>query len=211
MKKTLILLIASLMCVSVYAQRRETPDRKFVFMSSVGYATGLGEIHLLNEIGEELKTVQNRNFDITIDQQLGYQFNPYFQMSLGAGFEFWKHTAFIPVYLNFTVNFTDTKFEPIFYLNAGYAFKWYVSSVPEKMDRVVHGTSTGPMGESGLGLRINLTDRVSLVLAACYKVLYSDIRYTIPTPDGQDFSAFSTNAVQKNLYHYAGIRLGIQY
>lgn len=211
MKKTLILLIASLLCVSVYAQRRETPDRKFIYMTSFGYATGLGEIHLMNKTGEELKTVQNRSFDITVDQQLGYQFNPYFQISLGAGFDFWKQTAFIPIYLNFTVNFTDTKFEPIFYLNAGYAFKWYVSSVPDKMDRVVHGTSTGPMGESGLGLRINLNDRVSLVLAACYKVMYSDIRYTIPTPDGQDFSAFSTNAVQKALYHFAGVRLGVQY
>jgi hypothetical protein len=211
MKKTLILLIASLLCVSVYAQRRSTPDRKFIYMTSFGYATGLGEIHLMNKTGEELKTVQNRSFDISVDQQLGYQFNPYFQMSLGAGFDFWKQTAFIPIYLNFTVNFTDTKFEPIFYLNAGYAFKWYVSSVPDKMDRVVHGTSTGPMGETGIGLRINLTDRVSLVLAACYKNQYTDIRYTIPTPDEQDFSAFSTNAVQKALYHFAGVRLGVQY
>ena len=211
MKRTLIILIAVLFCISSYAQRRPTPDRKFIYMTSVGYATGLGQIHLLNNDGNELKTVQNRNFDITIDQQLGYQFNPYFQMSLGAGFEFWKHTAFIPVYLNFTVNFTDTKFEPLFYLNAGYAFKWYVSSVPEKMDRVVHGTKTGPMGESGIGLRINLNERVSLVLAACYKVQYTDIRYTISEPNGQDFSAYSTNARQNAFYHFAGIRLGVQY
>ena len=205
MKKVLVFLIAVLFCVSSYAQRRESPNGKFIYMTSVGYATGLGQIEL------ETKTVQNRNFDISLDQQLGYQFNPYFQMSLGAGFDFWRHTAFIPIYLNLTVNFTDTKIEPLFYLNAGYAFKWYVSSVPEKMDRVVHGTKTGPMGETGIGMRINLNDKLSLVLAACYKVQYTDIRYTVLHPGEQDFSAYSTNARKDVLYHFAGVRLGLQY
>jgi hypothetical protein len=205
MKKVLVFLIAVLFCVSSYAQRRESPNGKFIYMTSVGYATGLGQIEL------ETKTVQNRNFDISMDQQLGYQFNPYFQMSLGAGFDFWRHTAFIPIYLNLTVNFTDTKIEPLFYLNAGYAFKWYVSSVPEKMDRVVHGTKTGPMGETGIGMRINLNDKLSLVLAACYKVQYTDIRYTVLHPGEQDFSAYSTNARKDVLYHFAGVRLGLQY
>lgn len=205
MKKILILLVATLLCTSVYAQRRPTPDRKFIYMTSLGYATGLGQIELEN------KTVQNKNFDISVNQLLGYQFNPYFQMGLGAGFDFWRHTAFIPIYLNFTVNFTDTKIEPLFYLNAGYSFKWYVSSIPEKMDRVVHGTKTGPMGEAGIGMRINLNEKLSIVIAACYKNQYSDIRYTILDPNEQDFSAYSTNARKNVLYHYAGVRLGIQY
>jgi hypothetical protein len=212
MKKTLIILLALLFCLSGYAQnRRKTPERKFIYMTSVGYATGLGEISLPNENGDELKTVQNKTFNISVNQLLGYQFNPYFQMGIGAGFDFWHYTAFIPVYLNLTVNFTDTKIEPMFYLNAGYSFKWYVSSVPEKMDRVVHGTKSGPTGESGIGMRINLNEKLSLVLAACYKVQYTDIRYTIPHPDEQDFSAYSTNAVKNALYHFAGVRLGIQF
>lgn len=205
MKKALILLLATLFCLSSQAQRRETPDRKFIYMTSVGYATGLGQIELEN------KTVQNRNFNISVNQLLGYQFNSYFQMGIGAGFDFWRHTAFIPVYLNFTVNFTDTKIEPLFYLNAGYSFKWYVSSIPEKMDRVVHGTKTGPMGESGIGMRINLNERLSIVLAACYKLQYTDIRYTILQPDEQDFSAYSTNARKDAFYHFAGVRLGFQF
>ena len=211
MKKILIILIVALFCLSGYAQRRESPDSKFIYMTSVGYATGLREITLPNDQGEELETVQNRTFDISVNQLLGYQFNPYFQMGLGAGFDFWRYTAFIPIYLNFTVNFTDTKFEPVFYLNAGYSFKWYVSSVPEKADRVVHGTKTGPMGESGIGLRININNKMSLLLAACYKVQYSDVRYTILRPNEQDFSAYSTNARKDALYHFAGIRLGFQY
>lgn len=205
MKKTLILLVAALLCTSVYAQRRKTPDRKFIYMTSLGYATGVGQIEMEN------KTVQNKNFDISVNQLLGYQFNPYFQMGLGAGFDFWWHTAFIPIYLNLTVNFTDTKIEPMFYMNMGYSFKWYVSSIPEKMDRVVHGTKSGPMGEAGIGLRINLNEKLSMVIAACYKNQYTDIRYTILQPGEQDFSAYSTNSQKNVLYHFAGVRLGIQY
>lgn len=206
MKKIIILLIAALFCFSSHAQnRRPSPQRKFIYMTSIGYATGLGQIVL------EQQTVQNRNFDISVNQLLGYQFNPYFQMGLGAGFDFWRHTAFIPVYLNLTVNFTDTKFVPVFYANVGYSFKWYVSSVPEKMTHVVHGTSTGPMGEAGIGMRINLNEKLSIMLAACYKNQYTDIRYTILQPGDQDFSAYSTNARKNVLYHFAGIRLGFQY
>lgn len=206
MKKTLIFLTAMLLCITIHAQnRRPTPERKFIYMTSVGYATGVGQIAL------EQQTVQNRNFDISVNQLLGYQFNPYFQLGLGAGFDFWKHTAFIPIYLNITVNFTKTKFVPVFYANMGYSFKWYVSSVPEKMDHVVHGTKTGPMGEAGIGMRINLNEKISLLLAACYKNQYTDIRYTILQPDEPDFSAYSTNKQKNVLYHFAGIRLGIQY
>lgn len=206
MKKTLIIAICVLFCFNGFTQnRRPTPQKKFIYMTSVGYATGLGQIVL------EQQTVQNRNFDFSINQLLGYQFNPYFQMGLGAGFDFWRHTAFIPIYLNFTVNFTDTKFVPVFYANMGYSFKWYVSSVPDKMTHVVHGTSTGPMGEGGLGLRINLNEKLSLLLAACYKVQYTDIRYTILQPGDQDFSAYSTNSRKDVFYHFAGVRLGIQY
>lgn len=206
MKRTLILTIAALLCLNAFSQnRRPTPERKFIYMTSVGYATGLGQIVL------EQQTVQNRNFAVSVNQLLGYQFNPYFHMGLGAGFDIWRHTAFIPLYLNLTVNFTNTKFVPVFYTNLGYSFKWYVSSVPEKMTHVVHGTTSGPMGEAGLGLRINLNERLSILLAACYKAQYTDIRYTILKPGEQDFSAYSTNTSKNVLYHFAGVRLGIQY
>lgn len=201
-----------LLCTTIYAQhRRPTPQKKFIYMTSLGYATGFGKIILPNETGEELMTVQNRNFDISVNQLLGYQFNPYLQLGLGAGFDFWKHTAFIPIYLNITVNFTNTRFVPLFYTNLGYSFKWYVSSVPEKMNHVVHGTKTGPMGEAGLGMRINLNEKLSILIAACYKTQYSEIRYTILQPNEPDFSAYSTNTLKNVFYHFAGVRLGLQY
>lgn len=205
-KATLIAITAVLLISTAHAQnRRHAPERKFVYMTSIGYATGLGQIELEN------KTVANKTFDVSVNQLLGYQFNPYFQIGLGFGFDFWRHTAFIPAYLNVTVNFIDRKITPLFYLNAGYGFKWYMSSTPEVMDRVIHGTSTGPMGEAGLGMKIRINDYVSMVIAGCYKNQYSDIRYTILKPNEPDQSAYSTNLVKKALYHFAGVRVGVQF
>lgn len=207
MKRNIILLI--IICISVnlaFSQnRRPTPERKFIYMTSVGYASGVGNIELENKI------VANKTFNISVNQLLGYQFNPYFQLGLGFGFDFWRHTAFIPLYLNLTVNFTDTKIQPLFYANMGYSFKWYISSVPETMDRVVHGTKSGPMGEAGLGMRININEKISMIIAACYKNQYSDIRYSIVNPNEQDYSAYTTNARKNALYHFAGVRLGVQF
>ena len=192
MKKTIIILLSALLVTTAgQAQHRHpTPERKFIYMTSVGYATGVGQIKL------EQQTVKNINFDISVNQLLGYQFNPYFQMGLGAGFDFWKHTAFIPIYWNFTVNFTNTKVDA------------------SNGRHVIHGTKTGPMCDTGIGLRINLNEKLSLLLAVCYKNQHSKI-YTVPDSDEQDKSAsYSTNSnkdVPYHLYHFVGVRLGIQY
>lgn len=213
MKRIITTLITILLIItSTQAQRAYNhQEKKFVYMTSIGYANGLGKIELLDDDGEVLKTVYNKNPNFQVNQLLAYQFNNYFYMGIGAGLDFWKHTAFVPVYLNLSVNFIDKKISPMMYLNMGYGFKWYVHSKPETMNRVVHGTSTGPMGEGGLGIRLKFNSKVSLVIAGCYKAQFSDIRYTIPKAGEQDFSAYSTNAVQKHLYHFAGVRVGILY
>lgn len=213
MKKTLIILAAILLCTTAYSQhRRHTPERKFIYMTSVGYATGLGKIQLIDTASnQEFKTIQNKNFDISVNQLLGFQFNPYFQLGLGAGFDFWNHTAFIPLYLNVTVNFTKTKIVPLFYANMGYSFKWYISAVPENKDKVIHGAERGPMGEAGLGLQIKINEKVSLVFAACYKAQYSNILFSIEEPGNFNFSSYATNRSQKHLYQFAGVRLGVLY
>ena len=55
MKKTLLILAAVLICLAGYTQnRRPTPEKKFIYMTSIGYATGLGHIELEN------KTVRTR-------------------------------------------------------------------------------------------------------------------------------------------------------
>lgn len=182
-----------------------TQERKFVYMTSLGYSFGVGEIELEN------KTVPNKNPSIQVNQLLGYQFCDNFYMGLGVGMDFWRHTAFVPVYWNFSVNMLKRNVSPMLYLNAGYSFKWYISSQPEAMTRVIHGTKTGPMVETGLGIRIKFNKKVSLNIAASYKFQHSAIRYSVIENGEPDFSLYSTNRIKNVFYHFAGIRLGIMY
>ena len=65
MKKTLLILTAILLCTTMQAQRRSSPsDRKFIYMTSIGYATGAGQLTM------EQQTVKNRNFDISVNPLL---------------------------------------------------------------------------------------------------------------------------------------------
>lgn len=207
MKKGLFFLFGIILtCTFVNAQTGMIrQEHKFVYMTSLGYANGFGNIVLEN------KTVVNKNPNFQLNQLLAYQFNDYFYMGIGASVDVWHYTAFVPVYLNFSVNMTSKDIAPMAYLNVGYGFKWYISSKPETMTRVIHGATTGPMGEGGLGIRIRFNDKLSLVVAGCYKAQLSSIRYTIVKDGEQDFSAYSTNSIKRVLYNFAGVRVGLMY
>jgi hypothetical protein len=227
MKKIAILLLTGLLLASVpaaQAQRNKIQQKsKFIFMSSLSYAGGVGDIRLASydchdlilppELEDEdlLKTVRNKNFNIQVHQLFAYQFNNFFYMGIGTGIDFWNRTAFVPLYLNFSVNMMQTKVAPMAFINLGWGFKWYISSRPDIVNRVIHGSNWGPMGEGGIGIRIQLTDKLALALAGTYKVQYSKIRYTIPEENGTDYSADFANSIQPAIYHFAGFKLGFIY
>lgn len=226
MKHTALLLLLGFLLAAApnaQAQRNKVQQqRRFTFMTSLGYGGGVGEFRLAAydchdlllppklEDDDVLKTVRNKNFNIQIGQLIAYQFNNFFYMGVGAGIDFWSRTAFVPLYLNFSVNMMQSKVAPMAFINLGWGFKWYISSEPDK-DHVIHGSNWGPMGEGGIGININLTDKVSLILAGTYKVQYSKIRYTIPVEGETDYSALFTNSIQPALYHFAGFKVGVKY
>lgn len=90
MKRTLIILLTlALFSGSVFAQNprnRQLQEHKFVFMTSLGYSGGVGDIALADydchdlvmppALAEDqiLKTVKNNNFNIQVNQLLAYQF-----------------------------------------------------------------------------------------------------------------------------------------
>lgn len=227
MKHFAILLLTGLLLASApaaQAQRNKIQQQsKFIFMSSLSYAGGVGDIRLASydchdlilppklEDEDLLKTVRNKNFNIQVHQLFAYQFNNFFYMGIGTGIDFWNRTAFVPLYLNFSVNMMQTKVAPMAFINLGWGFKWYISSRPDIVNRVIHGSNWGPMGEGGLGIRIQLTDKVGLMLAGTYKVQYSKIRYTIPVENETDYSADFANSIQPAIYHFAGFKVGIIY
>ena len=227
MKHFAILLLTGLLLASApaaQAQRNKIQQQsKFIFMSSLSYAGGVGDIRLASydchdlilppklEDEDLLKTVRNKNFNIQVHHLFAYQFNNFFYMGIGTGIDFWNRTAFVPLYLNFSVNMMQTKVAPMAFINLGWGFKWYISSRPDIVNRVIHGSNWGPMGEGGLGIRIQLTDKVGLMLAGTYKVQYSKIRYTIPVENETDYSADFANSIQPAIYHFAGFKVGVIY
>ncbi len=227
MKHFAILLLTGLLLASApaaQAQRNKIQQQsKFIFMSSLSYAGGVGDIRLASydchdlilppklEDEDLLKTVRNKNFNIQVHQLFAYQFNNFFYMGIGTGIDFWNRTAFVPLYLNFSVNMMQTKVAPMAFINLGWGFKWYISSRPDIVNRVIHGSNWGPMGEGGLVIRIQLTDKVGLMLAGTYKVQYSKIRYTIPVENETDYSADFANSIQPAIYHFAGFKVGVIY
>lgn len=212
MKRIGIIIIGLLLLVNgSYAQSAYKEQvKKFVYMTSFGAANGFGQFGLMD--GDHVgQIVKNNNINIQIHQLLGYQFCNNFYMGIGAGADFWNHTAFVPIYLNLSVNMLNRKISPLLFVNAGYGFKWYISSQPENGTRVIHGTDTGLMGEVGLGLRIKFNDKLSLNISGICKVQQSGIRYSVEIPGEKDFSQYATNSHQKALYHFAGARIGIMY
>lgn len=178
-------------------------DGKFVYLTSVGFAKGLQDISF------ESRKVPNNITVISLHQVLAYKFNPYINLGLGAGYDMWQKTGFIPLYASFTINFMDNKWSPFWYLNAGYAFKWYVNQKPEAMTRVIHGSKTGAYGESGLGLQLKMNPKFSLLFSLNYKLQQTHINYSVIESDQLDFSLISTNRSAFALYHFLGFKLGL--
>ncbi|MEG2070745.1 MAG: hypothetical protein RR034_05155 [Bacteroidales bacterium] len=205
-KILLLLTMTLLLGTSAQAQKKFRPnERRFVYMSSLNFSAGVGQLKF------DDRSIKNDIPTIQVDQLLAYQFNSHFFMGVGAGINVWKYTAFIPLYLNVSVNFMKTKITPHWYANMGYAFKWYVESRPEKMTKVINGAVPGPYGETGLGIHVKITDKVGILVLAHYRMLYSSVKYSTIGGNEVDFSQYATNRAKNVLYHFAGVRLGILY
>ena len=185
---------------------KPTSMRKFIYQTSLGYANGFGQIHYGTN-----RILTNAIPTFRIQQQLGYQFNPYLSIGVGAGIDIWKKNAFIPIFGIFNVNFTKKRIVPHLYMSGGYAFKWYITSKPDPVNRVIHATRPGPYSEGGLGVKIVMTDRLSLTLDACYYFFYSQINYSVKEQGQPDHSHIATNRYDKVPYHFAGVKFGLVY
>lgn len=189
---------------------RKKDESHFVFMTSAGLLGGVGNL-VFGEEGVKRSLPNNKNFVVSVQQLLAYQFNPYVTLGVGSGVEVWKRTAFIPVFANISVNMLDKSFAPHWYANIGYAFKWYVTSQPEKITKVIHGATPGLHAESGFGLRIKMKDTFSILLIAHYKLQQSQILYSVDVPGESHYPSLTTNRSQNMLYHYIGLKIGFLY
>ncbi len=209
MKKVILIIACICLIFSSFGQEREKfhdrKDSKFVFMTTIGAAGGAGSIKIPN------REIPNKLFNIQVGQLLAYQFNPNFFMGVNLGIDFWRYTAFIPLTLNLSVNFTKTKISPHWFANLGYSFKWYMNQKPELTTRVIQGAKAGPVAETGFGVNIRLNEKVAILFMATYKMQYSSIKYSVLDPNEPDNSEYFTNSEKNNFYHFGGVKIGVLY
>ncbi|MCQ2285981.1 MAG: hypothetical protein MJZ76_03780 [Bacteroidales bacterium] len=215
MKKISLLLVLVILFVmpKSFSQKRpyaKKDDSHFVFETSVGLLAGMGNIVFNKEEGKR-SLPNNKNFVVDVHQLIGYQFNPYVTLGVGAGVDVWKRTAFIPIFGNISVNMLDLDYSPYWYANAGYAFKWYVTSQPEKITKVIYGANPGFQAETGLGLRIKMKDTFTILLLAHYKLQQSSIHYSVDVEGETHYPSLTTNRSENMLYHYVGLKIGFLY
>jgi hypothetical protein len=172
---------------------------RFVYQSSVSLGYGIGKHYVVDD------TLANSNISLEFQQLLAYQFNNYFFTGVGAGVDLWfcekKVSTFIPIFANATVKFMDKKLAPFMFANIGYAFKWQVQKKSE--ENIFYGTKAGIYFQSGAGLNVKFSDKISLLVSAFYRLQQSAIQYR----ETDLLLAESKN----QLFHSLGIKIGILY
>ena len=178
----------------------------FIYQTSLSFNAGVGELKFGN------RHLPNKLPNYCVDQVIAYEFNPYVDLGVDMGVNVWRKTAFIPLGVHLGVNFIDFTVAPHWYLNAGYSFKWYVSSKPEKMTQVIYGAKPGWYINSGLGVKLRIADQVSLIFAADYKMQYTTIQYSETEQEMEyDYSLVTTNRTKNLFYHFIGVKIGVLY
>jgi len=195
----------SILLLGMAQPRGTKQSSKFVYQSSLSFTSGLGNFYF------EERNLPNRIPVVGIQQILAYQFNDYIFTGIGTGLDIWSHTAFIPLFANISVNFTDKKIVPHWYANVGYSFKWYMSPEPEAMTRVINGATPGLYGESGFGINVKISDKIALLVLANYKMQNSQLKYSVAIPGQVDFSQYSTNRSKNVFYHFVGLKVAVLY
>jgi len=186
---------------SVFAQGKKAPidQPHFVYQSSLSLAYGMGKISTGHE------KVANSNLAFEIQQVIAYQFNNYFFTGLGAGLDFWfcdkKTSPFIPIYANATVKFMDKKTAPFLFANLGYAFKWQV--VKKVEENIFYGTKAGIHFQTGVGLNLKFSEKISLLLSAYYKMQQSAVQFR-----ESDLLLAET---KNQLFHFIGVKIAVLY
>jgi len=187
--------------LSCFGQAKRAPEDAphFVYQSSFSIAYGFGKINT------GFDTVPNNNISFEIQQTIAYQFNNYFFTGVGAGLDFWfsekKFSMFIPIFANATVKFMDKKTAPFLFANLGYAFKWQIEKKVE--ENIFFGNKAGLYFQSGLGLNIKFSEKISLLFSAYYKMQQSTVQYRE--------SELLLAETKNQLFHFVGVKIGVLY
>jgi len=153
---------------------------------------------------------------ISISQFFGFQFNPYLALGVGVGFDYWTtNNAFVPLYVDFRVNMTSGKIAPHWYINAGYATRWFTDSKPYRVSTGqgliygIHGYTNGLVGETGFGLKASVSRSAAIIISLSGKVQESSLRYYVGPDLPQGVKPLITNKNAHGLYLSVGLKASV--
>lgn len=205
---------------SAQQQLKKIQSKGPMFITSASFFQGLQRFpyNSLPEEEGEIKNYTKVSFaTMEISQFLGYQISPYFALGLGVGFDYWttrNANAFVPIYADLRFNMTKGKFAPHLYLNVGYATRWAFTSVPYKPttgnsnNYIIHGYTSGVIGELGLGLKASVGYSSAIVITVSGRVQESAMRYYEGTPLSISMTPVIVNANSNGLYLFLGLKVG---
>lgn len=190
-----------------------------MYITSLAFFQGVRRIPYNIEPGTEHEKYngKNANFsNITVSQFLGFQFNPYLALGAGVSFEYWTtKSGFIPLYVDFRVNITDRKLAPHWYINAGFAPRWYVDSRPYKIATGtgslygIHGYTSGWIGETGFGLKASVNWASAILITIAGRIQESSLRYYTGPEPPQGVKPLLVNTNSHSLYISVGMKASI--
>lgn len=229
MKKAISLLITCvLVVVCSWSNMANAQELKYIkekgplFITSASFYHGFARIPYAPKEGEnekETEILRQGLPAVSLSQFMGYQFNPYLCLGVGVSFDYWTiKNAFLPVYVDFRVNMTKHRFAPQWYLNIGYASRWYMDSKPYKAgtgntsEYIIHGAKSGWMAETGFGLKVNVKYSTALIISVFARFQESSLRYYAgSTKPSQNIRPLLVNADQSCMYISLGVKAGVAF
>jgi hypothetical protein len=100
----------------------------------------------------------------------------------------------------------------------GYATRWHISSKPYKAstgnsnEYIIHGSTSGILGEIGFGVKANVGYSTALVITASVKAQETALRYyegnVVPS---QSMKPLLVNTDANSIYLFLGIKVGVMF
>ena len=206
---------------SAQQQLKKIQSRGPLFITSASFFQGMTRLPYNVVPGEEgfLKNSKKANISVmNVSQFMGFQFSPHFALGLGIGFDYWTvKNAFVPIYADLRFNITKGKIAPHAYINVGYAVRWHIDSKPYKAstgnstDYIIHGHTSGVVGELGFGVKASVGYSSSIIITLSGKVQESALRYYEGTTLGQSMRPLLVNKNSSGMYLFAGLKVGFAF
>jgi len=223
MKQFLTLISSIFVMVVLVAQVSSAQSLKVLktrgpmFITSASFFQSLARLPYNIAPGTEYAIYNGKKANISnvaVSQFFGFQFNPYLALGAGVGFEFWTNnkSGFVPLYVDFRVNMTDERISPHWYLNAGYAPRWHIDNRPYNASTgtgkmyLIHGYTSGWMGETGIGLKANVSRTSAILVTVSGKVQESSLRYHSGVEPTQGLKPLLVNTNSHGVYLSVGMK-----